>query len=153
MPTEEHLQYTPESAGVDLRVVLGAALGTFSLLAGAIAVFYAIYNSAVPLKTVAPPQRFAQPRVVTSQTEAAELGRLHDEQSARLETWRWANDQHTLIQVPIERAMKLLEEKGGAAYAPLLPPQPALTPPTAAAQNAVTPYEGTSPRSSQRPPP
>jgi hypothetical protein len=35
--------------------------------------------------------------------------------------------------------MKLVAQKGGEAYAPLLPPQGVLTSPTAGAQNAITP--------------
>jgi hypothetical protein len=153
MPAEEHLQYVPEPSGVDARVVSGAALGALALLAGSIAVFYTIYNYSVPIKTVPLPEQFARPQVVTSEAETAELHRLHNEQSARLEAWGWSNDQRTLVKIPIERAMQLLEQKGGEAYAPLLPPQPTLGSPTAAAQNAVTPNAGANSPSSQRKPP
>jgi hypothetical protein len=63
---------------------------------------------------------------------------LREEQTKRLQAWGWADDRHTLVQIPIERAMKLLVAKGKDAYAPLISAQPALSSPTAAAQNAVT---------------
>ena len=109
-----------------------------------IGVFYEIYQAAVPIKTVPAPRTFAEPRVTTHAADVAELHRLDEEQSHRLNTWGWANDQHTLIQIPIERAMQLLAQKGGEAWAPLLPPQPTLSSATAAAQRANTPN---SPRS------
>jgi hypothetical protein len=139
MPVEEHIQYLPEPPGVDSRVILWCALAALLLLAAAIGVFYAVYDYGVPVKTVPLPEKFPQPRVVTSQADRAELQRLRAEQSRRLETWGWADPNHTLIQIPIERAMQVLQQKGGNAYAPLLPPQPALASPTAAAQNATTP--------------
>lgn len=139
MPVEEHIQYIPESPGVDTAIVLWCALAVLVLLAGAIGGLYAAYDFDVPIKFIPVPTPFPKPRVVTSQDEQAELHRLRDEQIRRLQTWRWANDQHTLIQIPIDRAMKLLVQKGKDAYAPLVPPQPALGAPTAGAQNAVTP--------------
>jgi hypothetical protein len=139
MPAEEHIRYVPESANVDTRVVLWSAIGALLLLFGAIGVLYAVYDHGVPVRTVPLPQEFPQPRVVTHQADIAELHRLAAAQSQRLNTWGWANDQHTLVQIPIDRAMKLVAQKGGEAYAPLLPPQGVLTSPTAGAQNAITP--------------
>ena len=139
MPAEEHLQYVPEPPAVALRFVSWGAIAALLLLAIGIGVFYEIYQAAVPIKTVPAPRTFAEPRVTTHAADVAELHRLNEEQSHRLNTWGWANDQHTLIQIPIERAMQLLAQKGGEAWAPLLPPQPTLSSATAAAQRANTP--------------
>jgi hypothetical protein len=139
MPVEEHLEYAPEPPLVEVRVVVWGAIASLLLVALAIGLFSEIYQARVPIKTVPPPQTFAEPRVVTSQDETAQRHRLAAEQSQRLKSWGWANDQHTLIQVPIDRAMQLLAQKGQDAYAPLLPAQPTLSSPAAAAQNATTP--------------
>lgn len=139
MSAEEHIQYVPEPAGVDLRVVVGAAIAALVLLVGAIVGFYRIYQVAVPIKTMPKPELFAQPRVTTHAADVAELHQLAAEQTARLNTWRWSDAQHTRIQIPIARAMQLLVQNGGDAYAPLLPARPALTSPTAAAEKAITP--------------
>jgi hypothetical protein len=137
MPADEHIQYVPESPGVDTSIVLWCGVAVLLLLTGAIGGLYAVYDYNVPIKTVPAPAQFPQPRVVTSERDQAELHRLREEQSKRLQTWRWADDRHTLVQIPIDRAMKLLVQKGKDAYAPLLPAQPALSSPTAAAHNAV----------------
>jgi hypothetical protein len=137
MPAEEHIQYVPESSAVALRGVAWSAAGALVLLAAVIGSLYAIYQVAVPIKTVPAPQEFSQPRVDTQEVE--ERHRIMAAQTKKLETWRWVNDQHTLIQIPIERAMQLLVEKGGDGYAPLLPPQPALSSPMAGAQRTITP--------------
>lgn len=88
MPAEVHIPYVPEFAAVELRVVAWAAIAALVLLAGAIGGLYEVYNQAVPIKTVAPPQPSPAPQVVTSQAELAERQRLVAEQRRRLETWR-----------------------------------------------------------------
>ncbi len=120
MPHDGHLRYTPEPASVATRGVAWSAGGALLLLGGAIAVFSAIYQHAVPVKTMPAPQAFPQPRVDTHDVE--KLRQVRAAQTRQLETWRWANDQHTLLQIPIERAMQLLAQQGAAAYDPLLPP-------------------------------
>lgn len=136
---DEHIHYVPESPAVSLRVVVWSAFGSLVLVGSAIVGFYAVYQDTVPTKAPPPPQTFPQPRVQTDAADAAERRRLEAEQTKRLNAWSWANDQHTLVQVPIDRAMQLLAQKGADAYAPLLPPQPTLSSPSAAAQQAITP--------------
>lgn len=144
MPAEEHLRYVPESSAVDLRGVAWPALAVLILLGLAIGGLYAVYDFATPVKTPPPSETFPTPRLATHQNEIAETRRLAAEQNQRLNTWRWANDQHTLVQVPIDRAMKLLLDKGSDAWSPLLPPEHALSSPTAGAQRAVTPPQSAS---------
>jgi hypothetical protein len=139
MPAEEHVRYAPESSAVDLRAVTWPALAVVMLLGFAIGGLYAAYEFSLAVKTPAPPQTFSTPRVTTHENEITERRRLAAEQNQRLNSWRWANDQHTLVQVPIDRAMQLLVAKGREAWSPLLPPKPALSSPTAGAQRAVTP--------------
>jgi hypothetical protein len=139
MPAEEHLRYVPESSALDLRSVTWPALAVLVLLALAIGGLYLVFDFGVPVKTAPGLQTFPAPRISTHESELAESRRLAAEQNHRLNTWRWADDQHTLVQVPIDRAMKLLVQKGGNAWSPLVAPQPALSTPTAGAQRAVTP--------------
>jgi hypothetical protein len=141
MSAEEHLQYVPESPAVELRAVAWGGIAALALLFGAIGCLYWIYQDEVPIRTMPKPQTFPQPRVATHADDVAELHRLATEQSQRLKSWAWANDQHTLVQVPIDRAMQLLAQKGDNAWAPLIPAQPALSSPTAGAENAITPNE------------
>ena len=145
MPAEEHLRYVPESSAVDLRGVAWPALAVLILLALSIGGLYVVYDLGTSVKTPPPSETFPSPRLATHQNEMAETRQLAVEQNQRLESWRWANEQHTLIQVPIDRAMKLLVDKGTDAWSPLLPPEPALSSPTAGAQRAVTPAQSGSP--------
>ena len=142
MPVEEHIEYVPESPGVDTAIVLWCALAVLILLGGAIGGLYAVYDYDVPNKAVPAPTQFPKPRVVPSTVDQTELRQLRDAQTKRLKAWGWADERHKLVQIPIERAMKLLVAKGKDAYAPLIPAQPALSSPTAGAQNAVTPPAG-----------
>ena len=138
MQADEHIRYVPESPSVDSRIVVLGAIGSLLLVAIAIGLFYEIYQHSVPIKALPPPQTFAVPRVTTSRAEVAERERLASEQKQRLDTWRWVNDEHTLVQIPIDRAMQLLAQRGHEAWAPLFPAAPALSSPTAGAQNATT---------------
>jgi hypothetical protein len=135
MPSEEHVHHEPESSAVSITFVGWSALGAVLLLALSIGIFATIYNVVVPIKTVPAPETFAEPRVDTHDVQ--ELQQIQSSQAKKLESWSWADDHHTLMQVPIERAMQMLAAKGGDAWAPLLPPQPALSAPTSAAQRAV----------------
>ena len=110
MHAEEHSRYVPESPSVDVRVVVAGAIGALLLLGLAIGVLSWIYQVAVPIKTMQMPAPFAQPRVVPSQDEVAERKRLAATQNQRLGTWQWANSDHTLVHIPIERAMQLLAQ-------------------------------------------
>ncbi len=72
MPAEEHIQYVPESPGVDTRhrtVVRHSA--RWCCLAARSAGSSAFTITRVPVKTVPPPQTFPQPRVDTSEADAS----------------------------------------------------------------------------------
>jgi hypothetical protein len=113
-----------------------SALGSLLLLVLAIGGLFGIYHAVVPSRTPPAPQAFPQPRVDT--TESDELRRITDAQNKKLENWQWVDSQHSIVEVPIERAMQLLAKKGADAYHPLLSsPQAALSPPTAAAERAT----------------
>jgi hypothetical protein len=151
MSGEEHVRDDPEPSAISMTFVGWSAFGAILLLGLAIGGLSAIYSAVVANKTVPAPETFAQPLVDTH--DAEELQRILGAQTKRLETWSWAGDQHALVQVPIERAMQMLATKGADAYAPLLPPQPALSSPNSAAQRAVTPGETSQGPASSKPSP
>jgi hypothetical protein len=147
---EYHIEYVPESPNVGMTFVGWSAIGSLLLLLLSIGGLYAIYHGVVPTTAPPVPQTFPQPRVDASEGE--ELRRITGAQKAKLETWRWADSQHTTAQVPIERAMQLLAKKGADAYEPLLPPA-SLSSPAAAAEGAATPAATTTGASPSRPEP
>jgi hypothetical protein len=133
---EHHIEYVPESPSVGMAFVGWSALGSLLLLVAAIGALFGIFHASVPSRAPTAPQNFPQPRVDT--TESDELRRITDAQKKKLETWQWADSQHSAVQMPIERAMQLLAKKGADAYQPLLTsPQTALSPPTAAAERTA----------------
>ena len=137
MPAEVRLQESLESPEVAIRPVLAAALGAGLLLAGTIVGLDVIWHRAVPIRTVPPPQSFPEPQVRTD--ERAQRLQLEEHQRERLKGYHWADQQHSLVQIPIERAMQIIAQEGAQAYAPLVPAPQALASPTAAAQRAATP--------------
>ena len=138
-PRDHHIQYVPEPPTVKVRFVGWTALAALLLVLVAIFGGYGVYRAAVSPNPPPAPQAFPEPRVNT--TEKEELRRIQDAQNAKLKAWGWADDQHTLVQIPIERAMQLLAAKGANALDPLLPAQAALSPPTAAAEQATIQHQ------------
>jgi hypothetical protein len=124
-----------EPAGVSLRPVLLGAIAAVVLMLGAIWGLNAVYDWQVPNRTLPAPEQFPSPRVQTHQAE--ELKDLLSAQRRQLTGYEWADQNKTLVRIPIERAMEIIAQRAGEAYAPLLP-GPATADPTAGAQRATT---------------
>jgi hypothetical protein len=106
-----------EPGSVHTSYVLIGAAGFLILLFGAISVFAVIYQSAVPNPQPAAPRAFPAPQLEAH--PAAELHRLLARQHKELNSYRWANADHTLIAIPIQQAMKLIAQRGDQALAPI----------------------------------
>jgi hypothetical protein len=143
---KHHIQYVPEPPSISTTFVVWSALGSLLLVAIVIGGFYGLYRAAVPTANYPAATKFPQPRVDTKENE--ELRRIRAAQQQKLETWGWSDAGHTLVKIPIERAMQLLAAKGKDAYSPLLQPQAALSPPTAAAERATIQHQDTESRTS-----
>ena len=125
-----------EPAGVSLWPVLFGALASVVLMLAAIWGLNAIYDWQVPNRTLPTPEQFPSPRVQTRQAE--ELQDLLSAQRRQLTGYEWADQDKTLVRIPIGRAMEIIAQRGAEAYAPLLPPGPATADPAAGAQRATT---------------
>jgi hypothetical protein len=137
MSAETQAEERPERPDFDTTHVLWAAGAALLLLFGAIAVFSAIYLNEVAVRTVPPPEKFPAPQLRVD--EHAQLEQIVAEQRKRLTEYRWIDEKRRIAQVPIERAMQILASEGEKAYAPLIPPRPALSSPTSGAERAITP--------------
>jgi hypothetical protein len=142
-PVGQHEKGRPEPSDVDVWTVSRIAAGTLVFLALVLAALGAIYSYEVPIKTVPQPRLFPSPRVETG--ERAALRQRLSQQQQVLTRYRWANDQHTLIQIPIERAMALIVAKGPHAYDPVASILGALASPEAGAERGLTPPTSTGP--------
>lgn len=127
----------PEPDNVDARRLTWIAGATLVFLASALAVLGAIYSHQGQIKAPPPPQPFPQPRVTADET--VELKHILDKQRQELSGYHWADQGHTLIQIPIERAMQLIAQKGAHAYDPVAAIAGALASPQAGAERATTP--------------
>src|SRR5258708_16228643 len=87
----------------------------------------AVYDWQVPNRSLPAPEQFPSPRVQTHQAE--QLKDLLAAQRQQLTEYEWADQNKTLIRIPIERAMEIIAQRGARAYAPLLPPGPATAAP------------------------
>jgi hypothetical protein len=125
-----------EPAGVSVRPVLFGAFACVVLMVGAIWGLNGIYDREVPDRTPPAPEQFPSPRVQTHQAE--QLKDLLSAQRRQLTGYEWADQNKTLVRIPIERAMEIIAQRGAEAYAPLLPPGPATASPEAGAQRETT---------------
>jgi hypothetical protein len=97
------------------------AVAGLIFLAVTFVVLAAIYFSIVPQTPSPPPKTFPTPRLRADPD--GELKRLMAEQRQQLTGYRWANPEHTLMSIPIERAMDLVAQRGADAFAPTVPAQ------------------------------
>jgi hypothetical protein len=148
-PVGHHGGGIPEPSGVETSRVVLAVGGAFMLLVIGIGGLGSWYWYEVPVQTVPPPVSFPQPRVQAD--EPAELRRLLGKQRQELTAYGWTDQQHTLLQIPIERAMKLIAAKGAHAYDPIAADAGALSSPEAGAERAMTPSV-TTPNAQSSPP-
>jgi hypothetical protein len=125
-----------ESPGVSLWPVLFGTFATVALMLAAIWGLNAVYDWQVPNRTLPAPEQFPSPRVQTG--EAEQRRDLLAAQRRQLTRYEWADQNKTLVRIPIDRAMDIIAQRGAEAYAPLLPPGPATASPTAGAQRATT---------------
>jgi hypothetical protein len=106
-----------EPGGVSNGWVALSAAGFILLLAVSIGALYAAFASTVPahrtptFKTLPPPQLEPHP--------AADLRVLLERQRREMNTYAWANKDHTLVSIPIDRAMALIAARGEKAFAPI----------------------------------
>jgi hypothetical protein len=68
------------------------------------------------------PTTFPAPRLQGD--PVAEYNRLRAQQLAKLGSYAWVDRDAGIVQVPIERAIRLLAARGNDAYGPLEPPPP-----------------------------
>jgi hypothetical protein len=111
---------SPEVATVP---VLLTAAGGLVFLAFTMTAFGFVYARYGPSRSSAPPQEFPAPQLLPDDS-ASEVRSLAATQSERLESYGWANSKHTLVAIPIERAMAIIAGRGAKAFEPIAPAAP-----------------------------
>jgi hypothetical protein len=135
-PVGPHERGPPEPSAVATKPLAWLAGGVLIFLGAALMILGAVYSGEVPVKTVPAPQQFPAPRVETDEHDLLE--RLVAKQREALEGYSWANEQHTLVHIPVARAMALVAAEGQRAYDPVASLPGALAGPEAGAERANT---------------
>jgi len=110
------------SPAVDTRRVVLVATGIVLFLGLSMAVLAGIFFAVVPSQRAEAPQEFPQPRLRAH--PSADLQQYLAKQREALNGYRWANSDHSLVAIPIERAMALIAERGAKGYEPIVAAKP-----------------------------
>jgi hypothetical protein len=104
-----------ERSDADPRLVSALAIGVAVFLVAVPLLVVTFYRDAPRLGRI--PDNLPQPPAPRLQVNpAADLQRLRAEENQRLGAFAWADRSRKNVQIPIERAMKLLSEKGIAGW-------------------------------------
>ena len=138
MSEQAHRDDDLEPAGVHTFGVLATVGGFALLLATAIVVLRFLFLATVSERHPNVPTVFPQPRLTAHlETESREL---FSRQRRALGHYRWLNAEHTLVAIPIERAMQIVAGRGAQGYAPIVPiKEPAKGAAAGAAKGAKAP--------------
>ena len=110
-----------ERSDADPRLIGSLALGIALFLALTPYLLLAIYPGSRSDQPIAEQRVPPEPRLqVAARTD---LARLRDTETARLESYGWVDRERGITRIPIERAMKLLTERGLPGW-----PEPAKSP-------------------------
>lgn len=105
---------------------VGLALALFvCFVAGSAAGLRQVYHWLAPNDAFAPVETFGRPRLLVTPDDARDPALAA--QAAALDSYRWVDQAHGVVQVPIGRAMSWVAARGAQGYAP--PPDPRETAP------------------------
>jgi hypothetical protein len=98
-----------ERSDVPPRTVAQLALGLAVFLLATPCALWVLYPTATHTAGIAPP---AAPPPRLQVDPAADLLRLRSDEQKRLTGYGWADPDHHLVRLPIERAIELTAERG-----------------------------------------
>jgi hypothetical protein len=124
--TEQARSEKLEPGGVSAGRVTIVAGGFAALLVASLIGLGVVFYAAVPRDRTPAAESFPRPRLEAD--PAAELHALQSKQHQELNVYRWANGEHTLVAIPIERAMAIVAQRGADAFAPIATAKPAPRP-------------------------
>lgn len=114
----------PEAPGVAAGAILATALGFVAFTAVSLGGLYVYFRSQTPGPLIAPQRTFPEPRLQFD--PHGDLARLRADQQNSLTGYAWVDQKQGLVRIPIERAMRMIAERGARGMDPL--DQPARVP-------------------------
>jgi hypothetical protein len=105
-----------ERSDADPRLIRALALGVAVFLAGTPFLLLAIYPRAGHLGRI-PSEHTRPPEPLLQVAPKADLDRLHATENNQLTTFGWIDRDKQIVRIPIEQAMKLIEDRGLRGWA------------------------------------
>jgi hypothetical protein len=99
-----------ERSDADPRLIGALALGVAAFLAMTPFLLLAIYPGSGHDQRITEPRAPPEPRLQVA--AKADFDRLRATENARLQSYGWVDRDRGITRIPIERAMKLLSERG-----------------------------------------
>lgn len=124
--TDERAREHLAPATVDASRIAFVAVALLLFLAASMGILAWVFFTVEPGNRVPNLREFPEPKLQAH--PAADLQRYLAKQRGGLSGYRWANSDHTLVAIPIERAMEIVAQRGPKGYEPIEPPQ-AMSPP------------------------
>lgn len=113
-------------ATVDTRRVVIVAAAVLLFLGASMGVLAFAFFSIAPNVRSPGPREFPAPQLQAH--PSADLQQYIANQRAQLSGYRWANSDHTVVAIPIERAMGIIVQRGADGYQPVGSVRPAEAP-------------------------
>jgi hypothetical protein len=104
--------------GVDAQRVIVVATALLVLLGASMGMLALVFFTVVPRNLAPAPRQLPQPELQAH--PGADLQQLLARQRSELSHYRWASPDHTLVAIPIERAMEIIAQRGPQGYAPIV---------------------------------
>jgi hypothetical protein len=106
-----------EPGGVHTGWVSLLAAGLMLLLLASVGALYVAFVAFTPANRTPAVRQFPQPRLEADRGQT--LHALLEQQRRELSDYRWVDSDHTVVAIPIERAMQIIAARGDKAFAPI----------------------------------
>jgi hypothetical protein len=116
---------SPQVATLPILLTALAGLLFLALSMIGFAFVYAYYG---PSRAAPPPEAFPAPELQPDDS-SQELDDLLAKQRKQLQSYGWANAEHTLVIIPIARAMQIIAGRGAKGFDPIVSQATATSPP------------------------
>lgn len=106
-----------ETPDVQTRWIVATMSGVLAFVAVTLCGLYFFYSLSTPGASFIPPKAFPAPQLVTDADGRRDP--LIARQQMRLRSYSWIDRERGVVQIPIDKAMSLIQARGAEAYNPL----------------------------------
>lgn len=113
-------------ATVDAPAIAMIAGGVLVFLGASMGILALIFFNVVPADRTPAAQRAPEPRLQADRS--GDMQQTLAKQRNQLAGYRWASSDHSLVAIPVERAMEIVAKRGAKGYEPIAPANAASSP-------------------------